>query len=469
LDFRMELIDALYPILEKVGETNARLHETADIALSHISIYCGYSSKKALVLENVDYLVNTISRKLNQIMINSKTPQVLTAMVRVVGISLLPYLDDSIEEIFDALDAYHMNPNLLDPLANALFAIVSTISDSFETKEKDTNPLNIDKTLDYVESDTPDLSKEIADFVKTYSVGKTQTSVPKEQATLEEIGQYFLNRQKSKEKSEVENGDNSDSISHNNENISDERPKPTQPQAICIKIIDKLLNFITAASPQLRVLVLDVIRIALPTLRSIPYELYPLIHRIWPSVLNRLKDKEPFVVLGAARLIQEVAISCGEFFTSRVVQDVWPSFQRLLSQQSMVDKEFVGLIEYSFSKSHRLKKTILVTIKVVINRVSLSNQITSQIIDTLWPFLSEEINEELQVSARELFREFARINANTTWLVLRGLVEEYTFMTSPNDASLLDDIVWPKYLCRFPIGNKKKLFARNVKMLLDEL
>ncbi|CAG8493540.1 738_t:CDS:1, partial [Cetraspora pellucida] len=462
-DFRMELMDALYPILEKIGETNARLHETADIALSHISTYCCYSSKKVLVFENVDYLVNTISRKLNQIMINPKTPQVLTAMVRVVGISLLSYLDDSIEEIFDALDAYHMHLNLLDPLANALFAIVSTISDSFEIKEKDTSPTNMDKTRDYTELNTMGLSKDIADFVKTYSEGKTQKSVPKEQATLEEIGQYFLDRQKSKEKpelvDEVENNYNADYISRDNENITDEKPKPTQPQVVCIKIIGKLLNFLTAASPQLRVLVLDVIRVALPTLRSTPYELYPLIHRIWPSVLNRLKDKEQFVVLSAARLIQEIAISCGEFFTSRVVQDVWPSFQGLLFQQSMVDREFVGLIDYNFSRSHRLKKAILETMKVVINRVSLSNQITSQIIDTLWPFLSEEVNEELQASARGLFRELARVNANTTWLVLRGLVEEYAFMTPPNDANLLDDIVWPKYLCRFLNGDKKKLFA----------
>ncbi|CAG8587118.1 1531_t:CDS:2, partial [Scutellospora calospora] len=436
LDFRMELMDSLYPILEKVGETNARLHETADIALSHISICCGYSSKKALVFENVDYLVNTVSRKLNQIMINPKTPQVLTAMIRVVGISLLPYLDDSIEEIFDVLDAYHMKPNLLDPLANVLFAIVSTISDSIE--EKNENPTNTDKILDKTESDTS-LSEEIAEFIKTYSFGKTQSPISKEQATLEEIGQYFLNLQKSKEKDELQDEPNN-SVSHNEENITDEKPKPTQSQATCMKIIDKLLNFLTAASPQLRVLVLDVIRIALPVLRPIPHELYPLIHRIWPSVLNRLKDKEQFVVLGAARLIQEIAISCGEFFTSRVVQDVWPSFQELLSQQSTVDREFVGLIDYNFSRSHRLKRTILETMKMVVNRVSLSNKITSQFIDTLWPFLSEEVNEELQVAARELFREFARINANTTWLVLRGLVEEYTYIASPDDAVMLNEI-----------------------------
>ena len=50
-------MDTLYLVLEKVGENNRLVHKTADTALTHISVWCEYSSKKALVLENVDYLI----------------------------------------------------------------------------------------------------------------------------------------------------------------------------------------------------------------------------------------------------------------------------------------------------------------------------------------------------------------------------------------------------------------------------
>ena len=56
----------------------------------------------------------------------------------------------------------------------------------------------------------------------------------------------------------------------------------------------------------------------------------------------------------------------------------------------------------------------------------LSNQILFQIMDNMWPFLNEEVHEGLQNSAIELFKELAKKNPNATWLILRGLVEEYS-------------------------------------------
>jgi hypothetical protein len=480
MEFRVELMDALYPILEKVGENNMLIHETADITLTHVSVWCGYSSKKALVLENVDYLVNVVSQKLNQVIVNPQTPQVLTAMIHVVGPPVLPFIDDSIEEIFDALDSYHMKPYLLNQLVNVLFAVIITISESVE-KEKEEVQEEVNCNSNSFENET-EISKEIAEFAsqyKTENESETETSISN--ATLEEIGQYFLEHRESKKKLEETEYDelevHDDNIkgehvptgtSRNNEEDLDKKSNPTKSQSICLKIIDKLLHFLTATSPQLRSLVLDVIRISLPVLKSIPNEIYPLVHRIWPSVLNRLKDQESYVVLSAVRLIQGISISSGDFFTSRVVQDVWPSFQRLLHQQSMKDEDYLGISTTKYSRSHKLKKSILETTKIVISEATLSNQILFQIMDNMWQFLSEEVHEELQNSAIELFKELAKRKADATWLILRGLIEEYSVITYNkigDDEVELRDIIWPKYLCRF--SKEKDQFGKNIKLIFN--
>ncbi|CAG8640121.1 11641_t:CDS:2 [Funneliformis mosseae] len=477
-EFRVELIDALYPILEKLGENNRLVHETADITLTHVSVWCGYSSKRALVLENVDYLVNVVSRKLSQIIVNPRTPQVLTAMIRVVGPPLLTFLDDSIEEIFDALDAHHMNSYLLNQLANVLFAVIVAISESVEGEKKELQE-EVDDNSSSQENEVG-ISIEIAEFVKQYKKGETpEVKNPNYNATLEEIGQYFLKRQKSKEnlKDELEVDDDDiqrehePSVNHHKKEDKDNKPKPTQSQSTCLQIIDKLLHFLAAASPQLRSIVLDAIRISLPILQSIPKELYPLIHRIWPSVVKRLKDQESYVVLSAVRLIQGISISSGDFFTSRVVQDVWPSFQQLLDHQDTKDKEYIGISPTTYSRSHRLKKSILETIKTIISKVALSNQVILQIMDHMWPFLNEKVHENLQNLTIELFKELAKRNSNATWLILRGLVEEYSvipYRKIADEEVELNDIVWPKYLCRFPKGEKKDQFVKNVRLILNE-
>ncbi|CAB4439024.1 unnamed protein product [Rhizophagus irregularis] len=480
MEFRVELMDALYPILEKVGENNMLIHETADITLAHVSIWCGYSSKKALVLENVDYLVNVVSQKLNQVIVNPQTPQVLTAMIHVVGPPVLPFIDDSIEEIFDALDSYHMKPYLLNQLVNVLFAVIITISESVK-KEMEEEQEEVNCNYNPLENEI-EISKEIAEFVSQYKTeNERETKTSRSNATLEEIGQYFLEHRESKKKleeteyNELEDHDDnikgehdSTSASHNNEEDLDKKSNPTKSQLICLKIIDKLLHFLTASSPQLRSLVLDVIRISLPVLKSIPKELYPLVHRIWPSVLNRLKDQEPYVVLSAVRLIQGISISSGDFFTSRVVQDVWPSFQQLLRQQSVKDEDYSGIATTKYSRSHKLKKSILETMKIVISEEVLSNQILFQIMDNMWQFLSEEVHEELQNSAIELFKELAKRNADATWLILRGLVKEYSVITYNkigDEEVELRDIIWPKYLCRF--SKEKNQYVKNVKLILN--
>ncbi|GBB94610.1 hypothetical protein RclHR1_02390016 [Rhizophagus clarus] len=477
MEFRVELMDALYPILEKVGENNMLIHETADITLTHVSVWCGYSSKKSLVLENVDYLVNVVSQKLNHVIVNPQTPQVLTAMIHVVGPSVLPFIDDSIEEVFDALDSYHMIPYLLNRLVNVLFAVIITISESVE-KEKE----EVQEEVNCSSNHEIEISKEIAEFVSQYKIeNKCETKMSRSNATLEEIGQYFLEHRESKKKfEETEDNElevNDDNVkgehdpigtSHNNEEDLDKKSNPTKTQLICLKIIDKLLHFLTATSPQLRSLVLDIIRISLPVIKSIPNEIYPLVHRIWPSALNRLKDQEPYVVLSAVRLIQGISISSGDFFTSRVVQDVWPSFQQLLRRQSMRDEDYLGIATTKYSRSHKLKKSILETMKIVISEGVLSNQILFQIMDNMWQFLSEEVHEELQNSAIELFKELAKRNANATWLVLRGLVEEYSVITYNkigDEEVELKDIIWPKYLCRF--SKEKDQFVKNVKLILN--
>ncbi|RIA96853.1 armadillo-type protein [Glomus cerebriforme] len=471
VEFRLELMDALYPILEKLGEDNMLVHETADITLTHVSIWCGYSSKKAIVLENVDYLVNVISQKLNQVVINPQAPQVLTAMIHVVGPPVLPFMDDSIEEIFDALDSYHMNSYLLNQLANVLFAVIITIAESIKEEKKEVQDEVNDNSLE----NKDEISKKIAEFIIQYKAeNESETRSSRSNVTLEEIGQYFLERQESKKK-EIEDDDlevnkrrHDPTGTYHDDEDTNKKSNPTKSQTICLKIIDKLLHLLTATSPQLRSLVLDIIRISLPILRSIPNEVYPLIHRIWPSVVNRLKDQEPYVVLSAVKLIQEISISSGDFFTSRVVQDVWPSFQQLLRQQSMKDEEYLGIATTTYSRSHRLKKSILETIKTVINKVVLSNQILFQIMDSMWPFLNEEVHEELQTSAIGLFKELAKRNANATWLILRGLVEEYSIITYNkivDEEVELSDILWPKYLCRFTKG--KGQFVKNVKLILN--
>lgn len=106
-DFRPELVDALYPILERMGSSNAALQQDAVTCLSIITNACGYPSASELVTDNADYLVNAVAVKLNTFDISPQASQVMLMMVRLCGSALIPYLDDLIDSIFAILACYH--------------------------------------------------------------------------------------------------------------------------------------------------------------------------------------------------------------------------------------------------------------------------------------------------------------------------------------------------------------------------
>ncbi|KAL8941851.1 MAG: hypothetical protein Q9211_001659, partial [Gyalolechia sp. 1 TL-2023] len=123
-DFRPELVDALYPVLERMGSSNAALQQHAVTCLSIVSNACCYSSASELVIDNADYLVNAVAVKLNTFDISPQASQVMLMMVRLCGADLIPYLDDLIESIFAILACYHGYPRLVESLFEVLNAIV---------------------------------------------------------------------------------------------------------------------------------------------------------------------------------------------------------------------------------------------------------------------------------------------------------------------------------------------------------
>ena len=105
--FRNQLMDSLYPVLETYEDANRMVHEAASVALSQLADSCGYGGVPDMILDNVDYVVNGASSKLRHFTLNPSVPRVLCAAIRQVGAPIIPFLEDSVDEVFDALDQYH--------------------------------------------------------------------------------------------------------------------------------------------------------------------------------------------------------------------------------------------------------------------------------------------------------------------------------------------------------------------------
>lgn len=123
-DFRPELMDALYPTLQLLASNSSALQTHAMICLNILTTACKYPDTSTMIIENVDYLVNSVSLKLNTFDVSPYPPQVVFMMVKLCGARLVPYLDDVVDSIFGILDLYHGYPRLVEMMFKTLAAVV---------------------------------------------------------------------------------------------------------------------------------------------------------------------------------------------------------------------------------------------------------------------------------------------------------------------------------------------------------
>ncbi|KAG0260027.1 TEL2-interacting protein 1 [Mortierella polycephala] len=386
VEFEMELVRVLYVVLEHLGDQDSVLiRDTAEATLEHVAFVCGYNSIGDLIQANYDYVIQQVSQRIAFLSTNPKTPQVLWALIRVVGPPAISMLEDSVTEIFEALDHWkNQEDEVAEGLLKSLSEIVNVMakavkssseSQSLQADENtDGNSSSISKRDSGVMMRIPGVepswvdkpSSEVAEFVRGYRIlvsgvsedseGEESLKKEMENMTPEQIKDYFLKRaQDAKEDEERLFGereeDNDDSEKDDDENddltsfgeLRANMPKPakdpkkeppTKHQALCLRILNKAGYFLTATSPRMRILALETIQGSIVVLKDRPLELNPAIHEFWPSIVGRVlrrAEMEVFYVsLRAIEVLTLLAENCSDFLGRHLLNDIWPFILKAL-------------------------------------------------------------------------------------------------------------------------------------------
>ncbi|KAI0841666.1 ARM repeat-containing protein [Hypoxylon sp. FL0890] len=314
--FRPELIDVLYPIATFLGSGVSKLRDHAIISLNSIAASCGYSNVTELIIDNVDYMVNSVSLRLNTFDISPASTQVLRMMIRLTGPKLIPYLDDVIASIFAALDNYHGYPLFVESLFSVLTEVVQQGSQS------DRLLLQGEKSSvkDHKKSLQPMDAQALYDVLSSRVERREKRRL--EELEHDEIGPHPKRPWHSEKKDETEHeADQADQDS----NMEVEKPPPpkTPTFKILARITDLTQHYLTSPTPTLRKSLLDLLTTVCPALSPDEDAFLPLVNSVWPVLVERLYDSEPFVVISACRALATLCQSAGDFLNTRIKTEWW--------------------------------------------------------------------------------------------------------------------------------------------------
>jgi hypothetical protein len=405
-EFRMELIDTLYPVTQLLGSPIAQLREHAITCLNIVSKACGYVNASDMIVDNVDYMVNAISLRLNTFDISPQAPQVLIMMIRLTGPSLLLYLDDVVESIFAALDNFHGYQRLVDVLFSVLGEIVTVGSTSGQLQIESGKDVDHRKKTPHV----PAL-EEIIELVKK-KLKDDDKSLPHEdfprapwkdaKTLLDEADAAKEAEREGRESKEPKDEQTSGEV---------QKPPPTKIYTMVQSIARLGQHYLTNQSPVLRARLLDLVSTACKALHNDEDEFLPLINDIWPTVIKRLYDDEQFVAIAAADTLAEVCRSAGDFMTTRM-QTEWPDLMKMAQQargKAAAEKKGAGG-RGIYSQASQVWESVVRLLIAVVEYVRIDDEMFDEIVELL---------QDLIPVRRDVRDALSLVNADAVWLAMQ--------------------------------------------------
>jgi hypothetical protein len=349
--FRPELMDALYPVLQMMTSRHPDLQRHAMICLNILTKACHYADASSMVIENVDYLVNSVALKLNVFAGSPFPASVLLMMVKLCGAPLIPYLDDLVDQILHLVELYHGYPVFTGMMFQVLRAIVDegsnvpsmlTIDDGKEDGPHDNRKSRYEHLS--ISSITEDIANrkakrdqraKIEEFDADGKIHHPQKpwsetyDKPKPEPSVEEL----LNQAESDEP-----------LPPPKEPEDAEKPL-SKTHGLLLHLAQQIPLHLSSPSLELRKVLLDMITDIVPVLSRNENSFLPLINDLWPAVAERAahdpvgpltkeaalrprrvptpdtednRDKDLYVSEARGKAIQAMCKGAGDFVASRV-------------------------------------------------------------------------------------------------------------------------------------------------------
>lgn len=326
-EFRYELVDALYPVLHTLATPNEQLQRNSIAALNTIARACNYGSVKELLVENVDYLTNAVALKLNAFDVSPQAPQVLLMMVRLAGPGLLPYLDDTVESIFAALEDFHGYPVLVELLFKVL-AVMAEEGSKAPQLAAGSNTL-MQTAYDSMDSWQPACIVSLTELVRERAAQEFQDRDGPSQSHSFPL-QPWGDKDGGDDGESNETMDDEPSLgpSHQDQQVAEHEEPPPAPKTynLLFKITELTQHFLPSASPSLRASLLTLIRTTIPAIAKHENSFLPLINTLWPEIVSRLDDSESHVQATALETIAVLCEYAKDFMRSRIIE-LWPGLR----------------------------------------------------------------------------------------------------------------------------------------------
>lgn len=431
-NFQSELMDVLYGLVNSLGSSSSVVRTTAQQTIISVARSCNYPDVRAMLVENSDYIIDTLSIKLNTLDFSVQGPVILATLVKLSGVAIIPYLDDVIGSLFSILDNYHGYSSITTGVFQALESVVEETGKKYNEKllegPSQEDSTTIKSRFIYISTfssllETIDTKPQVPDFDDKDGFNSD---------FLKHDGKPFKSEQKN-EITEVDSDDeDQDYLDFKEKDVNPttsldnpqeqelKKWKSPVPKAFyeqIEKIVGYTDRFLTHESASLRNQLLQLTSTALPVLASNQELFLPTVNNIWPFIVSQLDDTEVFILEAALKLIGQLCQHARDFMTTRVTA-VWGKLKSLLptivknhKRVAMMTAGLPRRVEYpEFSSEKRVLYAVLNCLALITKYTRLETTVLYDILESTSIYLEDY---------KELASGLNSINSDAVWFELK--------------------------------------------------
>lgn len=420
-EFEPELIDSLYIVIDSLASSSQMVRSQAQVCATSIANNIYEGSVQKMILENIDYLVESISVKLNSGM-TERVSTILMVICRVAGYKVIESFQDVIETMFKLLDYYHGYSELCYQFFQ-LFEVIILEMKKLYLSETDMfarlseqhivnssfapwGLANIDQVLSVLDKNVTDLDDKIEDG-------------PDDPKDFQEYFDSNLREIDSDDEDNDEEGADSGEeetafSAKKEETELWESPIPRSSYRVLLKILNYCDRLLTHPSKPLRVQILKIINLLIPMLSTQHNSLLPQVAQIWDTVVECCMSSDFSIVKPACECLETIIIYSKDFISKRFLS-LWDKLKS--------DSVILQRIHTASGKQDRVSTELLLHQKFPpITKdalVALSSMLLAGV-ETTELFLSEVTLEEMiycciQVLRTEAVSSKSILIGDTVW------------------------------------------------------
>ena len=335
-EFQPELIDYIYTVIDALASPSETIRHVGQSCALTIADTLYHGSVPNMILSNVDYLVESISSRLNSGM-TERVSQILMVICQLAGYETIENFKDVIETIFKLLDYYHGYSDLCLQFFQ-LFEIII-----LEMKKKYITDETILKIANQHISQSTFSPWGMTDFQQVLNILDKETQVKddmvdgngvdflKDDNGPSNFQEYFDSKLR-----EPDSDDEEDEVEGSPSGEAElwTSPIPRDSYKILLQILGYGERLLTHPSKRLRVQILSAMRLIFPLLSTQHNLLIREVASTWDSIIQCVLCADYSIVQPACTCVEQMIRYSGDFVSKRFIE-LWQK----LCQDSFILKE----------------------------------------------------------------------------------------------------------------------------------